>query len=121
MKRTSARLRAVAIAFAVAITGLFGSPAAYARTGIASTYSTRDNGHRTASGIPLRNDAFTAAMFGVSLGSHVRVTNLRNHRSIIVRITDRGPYVRGRIIDLTPAAAHALAFNGLVPVSVEVI
>jgi len=47
------------------------------------------------------------------------VTNRRNGRSIVVTINDRGPFVRGRIIDLTPAAARALGFSGLAPVTVE--
>ena len=46
------------------------------------------------------------------------MTNKRNGRSVTVRINDRGPFVRGRIIDLTPAAARALGFNGLAPVEV---
>jgi rare lipoprotein A len=48
----------------------------------------------------------------------VKVTNKRNGRSVTVRINDRGPFVRGRIIDLTPAAARALGFSGLAPVEV---
>jgi rare lipoprotein A len=52
------------------------------------------------------------------MGSRVRVTNRRNGRSVVVTINDRGPFVRGRIIDVTPAAAHALGFSGLVPVEV---
>jgi rare lipoprotein A len=51
----------------------------------------------------------------------VRVTNKRNGRSVVVRINDRGPFVRGRIIDLTPAGARALGFSGLAPVTVEVV
>jgi rare lipoprotein A len=51
-------------------------------------------------------------------GTKVKVTNKRNGRSVTVRINDRGPFVRGRIIDLTPAAAKALGFNGLAPVEV---
>ena len=53
------------------------------------------------------------------LGTRVRVTNTRNGRSVVVRINDRGPYAAGRIIDLTPAAAHALGFSGLAPVTVD--
>ncbi|HEX5507143.1 MAG TPA: septal ring lytic transglycosylase RlpA family protein, partial [Pseudolabrys sp.] len=51
---------------------------------------------------------------------HVRVTNKRNGRSVVVRINDRGPYVKGRIIDVTPAAARALGFSGLAAVTVSV-
>ena len=61
----------------------------------------------------------TAAHKTLPLGSVVRVTNLHNGRSVVVRINDRGPFVRGRIIDLLPAAARALGFSGLAPVDVE--
>ena len=63
--------------------------------------------------------ALTAAHRTLPFGSHVRVTNQRNGRSITVRITDRGPFVRGRVIDLTPVAARALGFSGLARVNVE--
>ena len=59
----------------------------------------------------------TAAHRTLPFGSHVRVTNRKNGRSVTVRITDRGPFVRGRVIDLSPAAASALGFAGLAPVS----
>jgi len=49
----------------------------------------------------------------------VRVTNKSNGRSVVVRINDRGPFVRGRVIDLTPAAARALGFNGLAHVTLQ--
>jgi hypothetical protein len=49
----------------------------------------------------------------------VRVTNRSNGRSVVVTVNDRGPFVRGRIIDVTPAGAHALGFSGLTPVTVE--
>jgi rare lipoprotein A len=51
----------------------------------------------------------------------VRVTNNRTHKSVVVRINDRGPFVRGRVIDLTPAGAHAIGMSGLAPVSLEVV
>jgi rare lipoprotein A len=51
----------------------------------------------------------------------VRVTNRHNGHSVVVRINDRGPFVHGRIIDVTPAAAHALGFSGLADVTVTVI
>jgi rare lipoprotein A len=49
----------------------------------------------------------------------VRVTNTRNGKSVVVRINDRGPFVRGRVIDVSPAAAKVLAFSGLAPVTLE--
>ena len=61
----------------------------------------------------------TAAHRTLAFGTHVRVTNRRNGRSVTVRINDRGPFVRGRVIDVTPAGARALDFSGLVPVKLE--
>jgi len=89
---------------------------ALAQSGIASIYSTRE-GTRTASGVRLNDGALTAAHRSLPFGSKVRVTNKRNGKSVVVTITDRGPFVRGRVIDVTPAAARALGFNGLTQVS----
>ena len=90
-----------------------------AQGGIASVYSVREGGTRTASGIKLDDNALTAAHRTLPFGSKVRVTNKKNGQSVVVTITDRGPFVRGRVIDLTPAGARALGFNGLAPVTVE--
>ena len=84
--------------------------------GIASIYS----GGRTANGEQARADGMTAAHRTLPFGTMVRVTNRRNGRSAVVRINDRGPFIRGRIIDVTPAAARVLGFSGLTPVSVMV-
>jgi len=94
------------------------APAA-SQSGIASIYSTRE-GTRTASGARLSDGALTAAHRSLPFGSKVYVTNTRNGKSVVVTITDRGPFIRGRIIDLTPAGARALGFNGLAPVTVRV-
>ena len=51
----------------------------------------------------------------------VKVTNRRNGKAVTVRINDRGPFIRGRVIDVTPAAAHALGFYGLAPVTLAVL
>jgi len=93
--------------------------AANAQSGIASVYAY--SGGETASGEHASPQAMTAAHKSLPFGSKVRVTNLRNGHSAVVRINDRGPFVRGRIIDVTPAAAHALGFSGLAPVKVEVV
>jgi rare lipoprotein A len=87
-------------------------------SGIASIYSYR--GGATASGERSRPSGLTAAHRSLPFGTHVRVTNKRNGRSVVVRINDRGPFVRGRVIDVTPAAAHALGFSGLTPVTLAV-
>lgn len=92
--------------------------------GKASWYSVRTNyGTRTASGERLSNTAATAAHKTLPMGTHVRVTNLANGKSEIVRITDRGPYIKGRIIDVTVGCAERLGFHsrGVAPVKVEVL
>jgi rare lipoprotein A len=63
----------------------------------------------------------TAAHRTLPFGTLVRVTNSRSGRSVVVRINDRGPFVRGRVIDLTPAGARAIGMSGLAPVSLSVI
>ena len=88
------------------------------QSGIASVYST-DSGSRTASGVRLDPGALTAAHRSLPFGSKVRVTNHNNGRSVVVTINDRGPFVRGRVIDLTPAAAQALGISALASVAVE--
>ncbi len=87
--------------------------------GLASVYSY--NGGRTASGERSRPGGLTAAHRSLPFGTMVRVTNRRNGRSVVVRINDRGPFVRGRVIDVTPSAASALGFSGLAPVTLNVV
>jgi rare lipoprotein A len=87
--------------------------------GIASVYST-ESGSGTASGQRLNPNALTAAHKSLPFGTKVRVTNHKNGKTIVVTINDRGPFVRGRVIDLTPAGARALGFSGLTNVTVEV-
>ena len=92
--------------------------------GKASWYSIRTNGGtRTASGQRLSNEAATAAHKTLPMGTKVRVTNQSNGKSEVVTINDRGPYVRGRIIDLTIGTAERLGFRtrGVAPVKVEVL
>jgi rare lipoprotein A len=92
--------------------------------GEASWYSTQSNGGtRTASGETLRDDSFTAARRTLPFGTEVRVTNLRNQRSVVVRINDRGPFRPSRIVDVSLAAAQALQMvsAGVVPCTVEVL
>ena len=93
------------------------SSVAHAETGIASIYAYK--GERTANGERATPGALTAAHKSLPFGTHVRVVNKKNGRSVVVRINDRGPFVRGRIIDLTPAGARALGFSGLAPVELE--
>jgi rare lipoprotein A len=79
--------------------------------GKASVYARRLAQHRMADGTPLDLESDTAASLQLPLGSRARVTNLHNGRSVEVVIRDRGPFVKGRIIDLTPKAARALGFR----------
>jgi rare lipoprotein A len=87
-----------------------------ATSGIASVYSD----HHTASGERMNSGAMTAAHRMLPFGTKVTVVNRNNGRSAVVRINDRGPFVHGRVIDLSPAAAQALKVNGLAPVSLIV-
>ena len=82
----------------------------YNKTGIASWYGPTFYGKRTADGELFNPDALTAAHRTLPLPVNVRVTNLENGRSLVVRVNDRGPFVQGRIIDVTPEVAKLLGF-----------
>jgi len=87
-----------------------------ASSGIASTYG---EGSETASGEKFNANELTAAHRTLPFGTRVRVTNHKNGRSVVVTINDRGPFVNGRIIDVTPAAARQLGMSGVAPVTIE--
>ena len=87
------------------------------QTGIASVYS----GEQTANGEFAHAFALTAAHRTLPFGTMVKVTNTQTDRSVVVRINDRGPYIRGRVIDLTPAGARAIGSSGLAQVSLTVL
>lgn len=95
----------------------------YRERGIGSWYGMRYNGARTANGETYDVLKLTAAHPTLPLPSYVRVTNLDNNRSIIVRVNDRGPFLEGRLIDLSYAAAMRLGYGnkGSAPVEVELI
>jgi len=93
-------------------------PSTADQAGLASVYS-HESGSGTASGQKLNREALTAAHRTLPFGSKVKVTNKRNGRSVVVTINDRGPFVRGRVIDVTPAAAQALGFSGLTQVTLN--
>ena len=90
--------------------------------GIASYYARSLEGERTASGKPHRSDELTAAHRTLPFGTRVRVTNLANDRHVIVVVNDRGPHVKGRVIDLSRRAARELGFldRGVAKVRLEV-
>ena len=84
----------------------------YRQQGIASWYGPGFAGHRTASGGRFNPSLHTLAHRTLKLGTLVRITNLRNHRSVVAKVTDRGPYHGGRIADLSTAAANAIGMKG---------
>ncbi len=89
--------------------------------GEASWYGPSFHGHRTASGCRYNQFAMTAAHRSLPFGTLVRVTNQRNHKSCVVQINDRGPFARGRVIDLSKSAASAIGMSGVAKVSLELI
>lgn len=93
------------------------------QVGTASWYGGDFQGRITASGEPYNMYDLTAAHPTLPIGAHVRVTNLRNGRSVVVRINDRGPIVPGRIIDVSYSSAQALQFKsqGLQRVRLDVV
>jgi rare lipoprotein A len=96
-------------------------PHGYHAEGQASYYGARHHGNKTASGERFDQHALTAAHRNLPFGSMVRVTNLRNDKTVVVRINDRGPYAKKRIIDLSQQAAKQLDMlrDGVVPVRIE--
>lgn len=96
---------------------------AQVQTGKASFYADKFQGSRTASGEKYKRNKYTAAHKTLPLGTKVRVTNLENKRTVDVVINDRGPYVEGRIIDVSGVAAEKLGLisKGIAEVSIEVI
>jgi rare lipoprotein A len=86
---------------------------------LASVYSYSKG--KTASGESFSPTNLTAAHRSLPFGTLVRVTNLKNRLTVIVRINDRGPFTKGRIIDVSPAAADKLGFSGLAPVALDVV
>jgi len=102
---------------------LFDTQPREVQTGIASFYGGRWIGRPTANGERYQPGDITAAHRSLPFNSVVRVTNLENNESVLVRINNRGPYIRGRIVDLSVEAARELRMEkrGIVPVKVEVL
>ena len=92
-----------------------------AQAEVASYYGKEHAGKRTASGEKFNPGAMTAAHRTLRFGTKVRVTNTRNGRSVVVRINDRGPFVKGRSIDVSSAAARAIGMGGSAQVKLTVI
>jgi rare lipoprotein A len=91
--------------------------------GIASYYHDSLHGNLTASGEPYDREALTAAHRSLPFGTRIRVTNLENERSVILTINDRGPFVAGRIVDLSRRAARELGSveAGIVKVTIAIV
>jgi rare lipoprotein A len=105
------------------LTSVASSDRSHGLQGTASYYGGKFHGRKTASGERFNMNAMTAAHKTLPLGTRVRVTNLRNGESVEVKINDRGPYVKGRIIDLSKGAARELGMihSGTARVKVEII
>ena len=102
---------------------LAAEPALEAIKGLASFYAAKFNGRRTASGEKFSSKLLTAAHLTLPFGTQLKVTNPHNTHSVIVRVNDRGPYVRGRLLDLSRAAADRLGITrlGVARVEIEVL
>jgi rare lipoprotein A len=96
--------------------GVLHASPSFSRSGLASVHG----GGKTASGDHMNAGGMTAAHRTLPFGTSVTVVNSRNGRAVVVTINDRGPFVRGRVIDLSPAAARAIGISGVAPVSLTV-
>ncbi len=112
------RVKRIHVAVLLAAAWFGGSQQAFAECGIASTYS---SGSLTANGERYNHMGISAAHKSLPFGTRVVVRNQRTGRSITVRINDRGPFVAGRIIDLSTGAKNALGMDGLASVCLEVV
>ncbi|MGE0053057.1 MAG: septal ring lytic transglycosylase RlpA family protein [Hyphomicrobium sp.] len=91
------------------------------QSGVASWYGGKFHGRKTANGERFNQNALTAAHRSLPFGTRVRVTNTSNGNTVVVRINDRGPFVGGRIIDLSRAAASSIGINGVGRVKLTVL
>ena len=116
-----AALAVSACSFSRRYTGSYSRPGGYREAGKASYYGREAHGKATASGEKFNMNALTAAHKTLPFGTKVRVTNLTNKKSVVVRINDRGPFVAGRIIDLSYAAAKKIKMLDAGVASVELV
>jgi peptidoglycan lytic transglycosylase len=91
------------------------------QVGVASWYGEEFAKHPTASGEPYDPNGLTAANLSLPLGTWVKVTNLHNKRTVLLRINDRGPYIMGRILDVSEEAARRLGFRGAGLAAVRIV
>jgi len=119
-----ARLFVFATSFlAVLLTACGGSKSAFTQSGQGSYYADKFAGKRTASGTPYRPGKLTAAHNTLPFGTKIKVTNAKTGRSVKVTVNDRGPHVKGRIVDLSKKAAKKIGLvdAGVAPVQLKVI
>ncbi|GAB6907715.1 Rare lipoprotein A [Desulfosarcina cetonica] len=104
-------------------TGAGGNWIGFTESGKASYYADKHQNRKTASGELYKHDLKTAAHKRLPFGSNVKVTNIKNGKSVIVKINDRGPFVKGRIIDLSKSAFRTIGntSSGLISVKIEVL
>lgn len=102
---------------------LLGTPARAAQYGLASYYGPEFSGRATASGEIFDQQGLTCAHKDLPFGTRIKVTNMKNDRWVIVRVNDRGPWVSGRIVDLSYSAAKKLDMvaDGVVRVKIEIV
>lgn len=124
MKNKYRLVQLAIISFFVLITNYsFAQKKGFEQTGIASFYADKFEGKTTSNGEIYFHDKKTAAHPSLPFGSIVKVTNLENNKFVVIRINDRGPFIAGRIIDLSQSAAKDLGFieKGVAKVKIEVI
>lgn len=119
-QRTWRQAKLVATYAVLSVTPAIAADLKSGESGIASVYSGHE-GNKTASGEKLVLHSMSAAHRTLPFGTMVRVTHRQNNRSVTVRIVDRGPFIKGRVIDLTPAAARVLGFSGLAQVTLSAV
>lgn len=113
MKRTVGTLVLAALSFGTCLAQTSPQPATMAAaetTGVCTYYARSHDGHTTASGEKFDSNAMTAAHRKYPMGTKLKVTNLANGKSVVVRVNDRGPFVKGRDISVTRRAAQELEF-----------
>ncbi|MFD2111251.1 septal ring lytic transglycosylase RlpA family protein [Thiorhodococcus fuscus] len=123
MKKTLATVALLTLLLPVGSDAMARSGIGHVQKGIASYYHDSLNGRRTASGQVYNKNRLSAAHKTLPLGSKVRVTDTRTGRSIVVKVNDRGPFVKGRIIDLSRKAARELGIvkRGVAKVELKVL
>jgi rare lipoprotein A len=113
----------IALMLLVGVNAEAGLAVGQTQTGKASYYHDRFHGRKTASGAKYNKNALSAAHKSLPLGAKVKVTDTRSGKSVVVRINDRGPFVKGRVIDLSRAAARKIGLvkKGVSKVKVKVL